>query len=92
MDIEDPNCPNQGGDFQSYPRFPKLYTLPSEGLGEIFEGDFADMSAEKYPIVLKRRQVCTDGERGSPSPRAKLYLKCILDIQDVSKKMRLGLN
>ena len=45
--------------------------MPSEWLEEIFEGNFGDMRANKYLLVLKGRQAaCTDRERGSLSARA----------------------
>jgi hypothetical protein len=42
--------------------------MTSEGLGEMFEGDSADMCAGKFPLMLMggraNRQACADGERG----------------------------
>ena len=44
--------------------------MTSEGLGEMFEGDPADMCAEKLPLMLMRGRangkVCADGELGPP--------------------------
>jgi hypothetical protein len=38
------------------------------GLGELFEGDSADMCARKFPLMLMggraNGQACADGERG----------------------------
>ena len=43
--------------------------MTSEGLGEIFEGDSADMYAGKFPLMLiggrANGQACADGERGA---------------------------
>jgi hypothetical protein len=50
--------------------------MTSEGLGEVFKGDSADISAGKFPLVSMGgradRQVCADGERGPPSARAEI--------------------
>ena len=50
--------------------------MTSEGLGEMFEGDSADMCAGKFPLVSMGgqadRQACADGERGPPSARAEI--------------------
>ena len=60
--------------------------MTSEGLGEMFEGDSADMCAGKFPLVSMGgradRQACADGERGPPSARAEIFvvvalLKCM---------------
>jgi hypothetical protein len=52
--------------------------MTSEGLGEVFQGDSADMCADKFPLVLMGgradRQACTDGERGPSSVRAEIFL------------------
>ena len=52
--------------------------MTSEGLGEMFEGDSADMCAGKFPLMSMGgradRQACADGERGPPSARAKISL------------------
>jgi hypothetical protein len=45
--------------------------MTSEGLGEMFEGDSADMCAGKFSLMLMgglaNGQACADGERGPPS-------------------------
>ena len=50
--------------------------MTSEGLGEVFKGDSADMCAGKFPLVSMggraNGQACADGERGPPSARAEL--------------------
>ena len=51
--------------------------LTSEWLGEVFEGDSADMCTGKFPLVSMggqaNGQACADGERGPPSARAEIY-------------------
>jgi hypothetical protein len=51
--------------------------MTSEGLGEVFKGDAADMCAGKFPLVSMGgradRQACADGERGPPSARAEFF-------------------
>ena len=51
--------------------------MTSEGLGEVFKGDSADMCAGKFPLVLlgdeRTRQACADRERGPPSARAEIF-------------------
>ena len=51
--------------------------MTSEGLGEVFKGDSADMCAGKFPLVSMggqaNGQACTDGERGPPSARAEIF-------------------
>ena len=58
--------------------------MTSEGLGEVFEGDFADMCAEKFPLVSMGgradRQACADGERGPPSARAEILILLMLQL------------
>jgi hypothetical protein len=50
--------------------------MTSEGLGEVFKCDSADMCAGKFLLVSMggraNRQACADGERGPPSARAKI--------------------
>ena len=45
--------------------------MTSEGLGEMFEGDSADMCARKFLLMLTggqaKGQACADGEGGPPS-------------------------
>ena len=52
--------------------------MTSEGLGEVFKGDSADMGAGKFPLVSMGeradRQACADGERGPPSARAEIFV------------------
>ena len=44
--------------------------MTSEGLGEMFKGDIADMCAKKCLLMSmgdeRPRQACTDRERGLP--------------------------
>jgi hypothetical protein len=51
--------------------------MTSEGLGEVFNGDSADMCAGKFPLMSMggraNGQVCADGERGPPSARAEIF-------------------
>ena len=50
--------------------------MNSEGLGEVFKGDSADMCDGKFPLVSMggraNGQACADGERGPPSARAEI--------------------
>ena len=52
--------------------------MTSEGLGEVFKGDSADMCAGKFPLVSmggeRTHQACADGERGPPSARAEITI------------------
>jgi hypothetical protein len=41
-----------GKDFKSYPSVPQTSDMTSEGLGEMFEGDSADMCDGKFPLML----------------------------------------
>jgi hypothetical protein len=47
--------------------------MTSEGLGEMFEGDSADMCAGKFPLMLvgveRRVSHAQTRERGPPSPQ-----------------------
>jgi hypothetical protein len=49
--------------------------MTSEGLGDMFEGDSADMCGGKFPPMLMggraNGQACADGERGPPSASAE---------------------
>ena len=51
--------------------------MTSEGLGEMFEVDSADICTGKFPLMLMRGgangQACTDGERGPPSAGAIFF-------------------
>ena len=38
-------------DGQTHTHSSFLYKMTSEGLWEMFEGDFADMCAEKFPLM-----------------------------------------
>ena len=40
--------------------------MTSEGLGEMFEGDCADMCTEKCPLVLMEGLACADPEAMTP--------------------------
>ena len=46
--------------------------MTSKGLGEMFEGDSADMCAGKFPLVAMGGQAdglaCADRDRGPPWP------------------------
>jgi hypothetical protein len=47
--------------------------MTSEGLGEVCEGDSADMCAGKFPLVsMGGRANGQDGERGPPLARAEI--------------------
>jgi hypothetical protein len=63
--------------------------MTSEGLGEVFKGDSADMCSGKFPLVSMGgradRQACADGERGPPSARAEIFLN-ISQVQASSGK------
>ena len=47
----------------------KTYGMTSEGLGEMFKGDFADTCVDKFPLVSMggqaEGQVFTDPEQGN---------------------------
>ena len=51
--------------------------MTSEGLGEMFEGDSADMCTEKFPLtsIGAERRVwrAQNRERGPPSARAEIF-------------------
>ena len=57
--------------------------MTSEGLGEVFKGDSADMCAGKFPLVSMggrvNGQAWADGERGPPSARAEIRLSVQLE-------------
>jgi hypothetical protein len=57
--------------------------MTSEGLGEVFKGDSADMCTGKFPLVSMggraERQACADGERGPTSARAEIFFSFSLD-------------
>ena len=55
--------------------------MTSEGLGEMFEGDFADTCAEKFPLVSMGAELRVNHaqtrERGPPSAPVEIYsLQC----------------
>ena len=41
----------KGGYFQKLSKGSETSDMTSKGLGEMFEGDCADMCAEKFPLV-----------------------------------------
>ena len=49
--------------------------MTSEGLRDMFQGDFADTCGEKNIACVEEdkwtRQTCVDGERGTPSAQAE---------------------
>ena len=49
----------------------------SKVLGEMFEGDSADMCVGKFPLMLMggqaNGQACADGELGPPSASAEIF-------------------
>ena len=53
--------------------------ISSEGLGEMIEGDSADMFAGKFPLMLMgggaNGQVCADSERGPPWGRPEILCR-----------------
>jgi hypothetical protein len=63
------------GYFEKLSNGSKTSDMTSDGLGEVFEGDSADMCGGKFPLVLMggrpNGQACTDGERGPPSARVE---------------------
>ena len=67
----------KGGYFEKLSNGSKTSDMTSEGLGEGFEGDSADMCAGKCPLVSMggraNGQACADGERGPPLARKELY-------------------
>ena len=72
--------------------------MTSEGLGEVFEGDSADMCAGKFPLMSMGgradRQACADGERGPPSARPKIlqikaYIKKYFSIHSLLSTLPL---
>jgi hypothetical protein len=69
----------KGGYFEKLSKGSKTSDMTSEGLGEVFEGDSADISAGKFPLVSMggqaNGQACADGERGHPSARAEILSK-----------------
>ena len=57
----------KGGHFQKLSYGSETLHMTSEGLGQMFEGDFADTCANKFPIALIggkwTLQACADGEQ-----------------------------
>ena len=62
--------------------------MSSEGVGEMFERDFADKNTQQISRVSKGKQADPsneeNGERGPPSVRTELYLK--FGIRNVSSE------
>ena len=58
--------------------------MTSEGLGEMFEGDSADMCARKFPLVsMGRVSHAETRERGPPSALAEIIIIIIvLDLRN----------
>ena len=56
------------GNFQKFSRGSETLGMTSEELGEMFEGDSADMCTVKFPLMLMggraNGQACADGEQG----------------------------
>ena len=69
--------------------------MTSEGLGEMFEGDSADMCARKFPHMLMGERAngpaCADGERGPPSALAALGIFFFLVLLPPLLKPQKGL-
>ena len=55
--------------------------MTSEGMREMFEGDFADMYAGKFPLVSmgaeRRVSRAQTRERGPPSALAEIFSGCL---------------
>jgi hypothetical protein len=73
----------KGWYFEKLSKGSKTSDMTSEGLGEVFKGDSADICAGKFPLVSMggraNGQACADGERGPPSARAEiLHLNLIM--------------
>ena len=55
--------------------------MTSEGLGEMFEGDFADTCAENFPMVSmgaeQRVERAQTRERGPPAAPAEICIYCL---------------
>ena len=68
----------KGGNFEKLSKCSKTSDMTLEGLGEVFEGDSADMWAGKFQLMSMggraNRQACTDGERGPPSARVEIFV------------------
>ena len=64
----------KGGYFEKLSNGSKTLDMTLEGLVEVFEGDYADTYAGKFPLVLiggrANGQARADGERGPPLARA----------------------
>ena len=54
----------QGGYFQKLSYGSETSDMTSEGLGEMFEGDSADMCGGKFPLMLMGGRACETRERG----------------------------
>ena len=61
--------------------------MTSEGLGEMFAGDYADTCAGKFPLVSmgddRTRQACAEGERGPPLAQAEMFTIFYKDLFDL---------
>ena len=59
----------QGGYFEKLSKGSETSDMTSEGLGEMFEGDSADMCAGKFPLVsmgAERRVLRAQTREGGP--------------------------
>jgi hypothetical protein len=65
----------KGEYFEKLSKGSKTYDMTSEGLGEVFKGDSADMCTRKFPLDggQANGQACAEGERGPPSARAEMF-------------------
>ena len=63
---------DKGGYLQSYPRGSETLDMTSEGLGEMFEGDSADMCAGKFPLMsmVARAECLVCADPGARNPIA----------------------
>ena len=72
----------KGGYFEKLSKGSKTSDMSSEGLGEVFEGDSADMWAGKFPLLSMggraNGKAPADGERGPPSARAEIFFKAFM--------------
>ena len=66
----------KGGYFEKLSKGSKTLDMTSEGLGEVLEGDSANMCSGIFPLVLMggrvNVQACADSEREPPSARAEI--------------------
>ena len=70
--------------------------MTSEGLGEMFEGDSADMCAGKFPLVSMGGRAeglaCADWERGPPSALAEILEFVTLFVSYIECKIKLPIS